>query len=149
MVWQHEVAPVDWRMGAIISPPKKEDLTECSNWRGITLLSVPGKVFAGILCNRIKDAADQLLYQQQAEFRPARSCMDQIFSLKQIVDKGSVILNFVDFCKAFDNVHKPALWKILELYGIPSMIISITQKHMRKTAMWSELMGILASGSQY
>jgi len=23
LVWQHEVTPVDWRMGAIISPPRK------------------------------------------------------------------------------------------------------------------------------
>jgi len=39
-----------------------------------------------------------------------------------------VILNFVEFRKAFDNVHKPALWKIIEQYGIQSKIISTTQK---------------------
>jgi len=79
------------------------------------------------------DAVDQLLRQQRAGFRPERSCMDQIFLLRQIIEKESedqrpVILNFADFRKAFDSVHRPALWKILEQYGIPSKIISIIQK---------------------
>jgi len=37
--------PSDWKIGIIIPLPKKGDLTDCINWRGITLLSVPGKVF--------------------------------------------------------------------------------------------------------
>jgi len=81
----------------------------------------------------MKDAVDQLLRQQQAGFRPGRSCMDQIFSLRQIIEKVTegqrpVIVNFVDFLKAFDCVHRPALWKILEQYGIPKKIVSIIQK---------------------
>jgi len=120
-------------MGIIIPLPKKGDQTECSNWQGITLLSVPGKVFARILLNRMKDTVHQLLRQQQAGFRPGRSCMDQIFLLRQMIEKVSAgqrpeILNFVDFRKAFDNVHRPALFKILEQYRIPSKIISIIQK---------------------
>jgi len=149
MVWQHEVTPVDLRMGIIIQLPKKGYLTECSNWRDIILLLVPGKVFARILLNRIKDVVDQLLRQQQAGFKPGRSCVDQIFSLRQITEKvpegqRPVILNFVDFRKAFDGVHRPALWKILEQYGIPSKVVSIIQKlhYMRRAAMRSELMVI-------
>jgi len=37
----------DWRNGVIIPLPKKGDMADCNNWRGITLLSVPGKVFCG------------------------------------------------------------------------------------------------------
>jgi len=91
MVWQHKVAPVNWRMGIIIQLPKKGDLTDCSNWRGITLLSVPGKVLARILLNRMKDAVDQLLHHQQVGFKPGRLCMDQIFSLRQTVDSRKSI----------------------------------------------------------
>ena len=127
MVWQQEVTPVDWKNGIIIPLPKKGDLTECNNWRGITLLSVPNKVFARILLNRMKDAVDKLLQNQQAGFRPGRSCMDQIFSLRQIIEKVTeghlpIIVNFVHFRKAFDCVHRPALWTILEQYGIPQKI---------------------------
>jgi len=80
----------------------------------------------------MQDAVDQLLRQQQAGFRPERSCADQIFSLRQIIEKVTegqrpVIVNFIDFRKAFDCIHRPALWKILELYT-PKKIITIIQK---------------------
>ena len=31
----------------------------------------------------------------------------------------AVYVNFVDFKKAFDSIHRDTLWKILQLYGIP------------------------------
>jgi len=57
----------------IIPLPKKGDLSDCSDgeWRGITLLSVPGKVFARVLLNCMQDAVDQLLPRQQAGFSRA------------------------------------------------------------------------------
>jgi len=52
--------------------------------------------------------------------------------LRQILEtvtagRNPTIFNFVDFCKAFDSVHRPALWKILQMYGFPEQIISILQ----------------------
>ncbi|KAJ8370368.1 hypothetical protein SKAU_G00103960 [Synaphobranchus kaupii] len=34
-------------------------------------------------------------------------------------------INFVDFEKAFDSIHRDSLWRILRLYGIPQQIIFI------------------------
>ncbi|XP_078682384.1 uncharacterized protein LOC144916861 [Branchiostoma floridae x Branchiostoma belcheri] len=45
--WELGKTPLDWRKGAIVKLPKKGDLSDCGNWRGITLLSIPGKVDAG------------------------------------------------------------------------------------------------------
>jgi len=36
-----------------------------------------------------------------------------------------VTLNFIDFRKAFDSVHRPELWKVLKQYGISREIISV------------------------
>ena len=63
----------------------KKNLANCNNWRGISLLSIPGKVMATVLLNRIKVAVDQQLRPQQAGFRPHRSCCDQVFALRQII----------------------------------------------------------------
>ena len=134
MVWQHEANPVDWKNAIIIPLPRKVDLTDGNNWPGITLLLVPGKVFSRVLLNCMKSAVDQLLRQEQAGFSPGRSCMDQIFSLRQIIEKVTeeqkpiILVNFVDFRKSFDCIHRPALWKILELYGVPKKISTIIQK---------------------
>ena len=43
-IWNKEVIPVDWQRIVIVKLPKKGNLEVCDNWRGVTLLSVPGKV---------------------------------------------------------------------------------------------------------
>ena len=39
-----------------------------------------------------------------------------------------VIVNFIDFCKAFDSIHWLALWKILQQYGLPTKMVTVIQK---------------------
>lgn len=46
-IWEEEQIPVDWKEGHQASQ-KKGDLSNCNNYRGITL-SVPGKVFNRVL----------------------------------------------------------------------------------------------------
>ncbi len=50
LIWQAEEVPCDWRRGAIVKLPKKGNLSDCNNWRGITL---PGK---GVLLSPAKSA---------------------------------------------------------------------------------------------
>ena len=108
----------------IITLPKKGDLSNCNNWRGITLLSVPGKVFCAVLLNRLKDSIDLKLREEQAGFRSGRSCSEQILTLRNIIEQSiefnsSLYINFIDFKKAFDSVHRESVWEIAQIYGIP------------------------------
>ena len=59
----------------------KGDLTECGNWRGITLTSVPSKVFRRVLVDRIRDGVNNKLRDEQAGFRSERGTVGQIFIL--------------------------------------------------------------------
>ena len=52
------------------------------------LLSTPGKVLNRILLERMKEAVDPKLCDQQAGFRGNRSCADQIASLRIIVEQS-------------------------------------------------------------
>ena len=129
-VWSSERVPEDWKKGVIIKLPKKGDIAICSNNRGITLLSIAGKVFCTFVLLRFRDAVDEQLRENQAGFRKGRSCIDQCFALRQLVEKClefklPLKLNFVDFKAAFDSVHRDSLWKILAAYGIPTKIINI------------------------
>ena len=48
------VVPEDWRSAVIVSMYKgKRKRTECRNYRGISLLSVAGKIYARILVDRV------------------------------------------------------------------------------------------------
>ena len=58
-----------------------------------------------------------------------RSCNEQIFTLRNVLEQcrefeKSLAINFIDFKKAFNSVHRESLWKILRLYGIPHKIIN-------------------------
>ena len=104
--------PLDWKDGYLIKLPKKEDLSNCTNRRGITLLDVPRKVFNRALVNRMKDEVEQ------AGFRKDRSCVDQIVTLRVIIEQycernSPLFINFVNFGKAFDSVERDTLWKLL------------------------------------
>ena len=44
MIWEKEEVLAQWKEGIVIKLPKKGDLRDCNNYRGIILLSVPGKV---------------------------------------------------------------------------------------------------------
>ena len=131
-IWEEEEVPAQWREGLVIKLPKKGDLRECDNYRGIMLLSVPGKVFNRILLERIREAVDPKLRDQQAGFRMNRSCADQIACLRIIVEQSlewnsSLYINFIDFEKAFDSVDRQTLWNLMRHYGIPQKIIALTQ----------------------
>ena len=53
--------PADWTKEVIIRIPKKGALSDCKNWRGITLLSVPSKILTKIIIKRISDAVDAFI----------------------------------------------------------------------------------------
>ena len=109
---------------------KKGDTTQCDNYRGISLLSVPSKIFKRTVINRLYDGVNKRLRQEQAGFRKGRNTTEQIFTLRNIIEQSiewqaSLYVNFVDFEKAFDSVHQESLWKIMQAYGIPQKIITM------------------------
>ena len=83
---------------------------------------------------------DLKMRKNQAGFRKRRSCQDQIFSLNQLIEKCldqqlPCLINFIDFKAAFDPVHRPSLWQILRIYGIPSQIVNIIQNYRDRTCV--------------
>jgi len=82
------------------------------------MLSVPGKILSQIILQRLVDAPDEILRDQQMGFRKNRSCTDHIVTLRIIAEgslewNSSLYITFIDFEKAFDSVDNNTLWKIL------------------------------------
>ena len=47
-----------------------------------------GKIYGGILVDRVRKATEGLIGDVQGGFRAGRGCVDQIFTLKQIAEKA-------------------------------------------------------------
>ena len=55
MAFESGVVPEDWRSAVIVPLYKgKGERTECSNYRGISLLYMVGKIYSGILVDRVR-----------------------------------------------------------------------------------------------
>ena len=122
--WNTATVPQDWKDAQLVTIFKKGDRRLCGNYRGISLLSIPGKVFARVLLNRLSSYAESFLPEAQCGFRSGRGTADMIFSLKQVQEKCieqnmPLYLIFIDFTKAFDTVDRKTLWIMLLKLGFP------------------------------
>ncbi|TWW58296.1 hypothetical protein D4764_07G0010150 [Takifugu flavidus] len=129
--WQQSGAvPLDWQTGVVVPIFKSGDQRVCSNYRGITLLSFPGKVYARVLEKRIRLIVEPLIEEEQCGFRPGRGTTDHLFTLAGVLE-GSwefaqpVHMCFVDL--AYDRVPRSTLWGVLREYGVEGPLIRAVQ----------------------
>ena len=129
--WTEENLPQDWKLAEVVPLYKsKGKRSECGKYRRISLLSVPGKVFASIILNRCKDALDQVLREERCGFLKSRGCTDQLFALRQILEKCmafqlDVNFCFIDFLAAFDSMDREMMYKIMKQYGLPQKVVNV------------------------
>ena len=83
VAWKLGKTPRDWQTRVIILIFKKGDRKQCTNYEGILLLSLPGKVYA-----KCREIVESKLEDGQCGFGSGRSTTDQIFTLKQIFEKS-------------------------------------------------------------
>ena len=131
--------PSAWS-GAIIVPIHKSgDKDDPDNYRGVSLLSILGKVFAHILNKRLTLWADEndKIVEEQSGFRAGHSTVDNMFVLYAIVQRyllkksGKVYICFVDFKKAFDTINRNVLWNVLRKSGVGGKMLRILQSMYR------------------
>lgn len=137
-IYQEEQCPADWGKAVIVPLFKKGDKKECNNYRGISLLSVPGKVYTRVLQQRMKRYVEDIVAEEQAGFRYGRGTVDQLFVIRQLSEKffeknRTLYNNFIDFKQAFDSVWQLGLWKVLRNYGIPEKLVVLLEDMYRKS----------------
>ncbi len=75
--------PEDWRKAIIVPLYKgKGNREECTNYRGISLLIVSGKIYGRVFNERIMKITDKSVGDVQGGFRKGRGYVDQIFAVK-------------------------------------------------------------------
>ena len=135
-MWRKEAIPQDFKDASIIHLYKRKGNPQvCDNHRGISLLSIAGKILAKILLNRLNAHLDQagLIPESQCGFRKDRGTIDIIFTARQLQEKCQeqnvdLYITFVDLTKAFDTVSRDGLWKIMAKFGCPPRYIAMARQ---------------------
>ncbi|CAG9130045.1 unnamed protein product [Plutella xylostella] len=139
-IWEEEKQPKEWNLGVICPVHKKGSKKKCTNYRGIALLPTAYKVLSYVLLKRLEPYTEKILGDYQCGFRRNRSTVDQIFLLKQLMEKKweyaqSIHSLFVDFTKAYDSIDREALFTILRNFKIPAKIVSMVEVATRESRM--------------
>ena len=112
------------------------DKLDCSNYRGITLIDAAYKILSQILCRLLSPHAKRFVGFYQAGFTGTRTTTDQIFSLRQILEKCreyNLLTHhiFIDFKAAYDTVDREQLWQIMNENGFPDKLTRASQGNLR------------------
>uniref|UniRef100_A0A183TBI6 NAD(+) kinase n=1 Tax=Schistocephalus solidus TaxID=70667 RepID=A0A183TBI6_SCHSO len=112
-VWRDEVVPNDWGSGILLPVFKKGDKTKRENCRDISLIYVTVKVFTMVL-RWFQSVRDSRTSPNQVGFRGGRGCVDQIFTLRRILEfhhgyQQPTAVCFIDFAATFGSVRQEKL----------------------------------------
>ena len=130
LVWDTESVPASWGLSSVVPLYKKGRRDDCSNHRGVSLTPVVARILGTILVSRLREARESQIREEQGGFRPGRGCVDQIFTLRRILEyRGTynrpTIAVFLDFKGAFDSVDRMALFTTLIKKGVPLKYVNI------------------------
>ena len=79
MTFENVVVYEDWRSVVIVQLYKgKRERNECRIFRGISLLNMVGKLYVGILVDRVHRVTGGLIDDEQWGFRVGRGCKSDL-----------------------------------------------------------------------
>jgi hypothetical protein len=87
---------------------------------------------------QVKSICHEIIGDHQCGIRPTRSITDQIFYIRQTLQKkwehnGSVHQLFIDFKKAYDSVKREVLYNILLEFGIHKELVRLIKMSLNET----------------
>ena len=139
--WQEGAVPQDMRDSKIITLYKNMgERNDCNNYRGISLLSIVGNVFARVILIRLQKLAERIYPSWTAT-------IDMVFSLQKLQEKCReqqmpLYIAFIDLTEAFDLVSRDGL---LPKIGCPPKLQSMIESFHTdtKSAVQWHLLGAI------
>ncbi|WP_187791321.1 reverse transcriptase domain-containing protein, partial [Salmonella sp. S090_02723] len=101
------IVPRDWRRANVVPIFKKGSRSSPGNYRPVSLTSIVGKMFEGLLRDYIQDyvTINSIISDSQHGFTKDRSCQTNLIcfyeEVSRSLDRGAAVdLVFLDFAKA-------------------------------------------------
>lgn len=133
LIWRTEKIPATWKQAIIIPVLKKCNGCGCKNDRGISLLSITGKLFTSVLQARLQKQRECTAREEQAGFHQGRG-LQADFRYQtdnggaHTMWKANIIIVFIVFLAAFDSVYWTALWRAMDSEHIAPKIVRRLQE---------------------
>lgn len=138
-IFQSGQFPSSESLGMItqIHKGKGLDTNHCTNYRGITVITVLSKIYAILLNLRLSnyrlETADKRARGQGGFLKDHRTT-DHVFILQHVIDKYRAVHKplytcFVDLTKAFDTVNRTKLWQRLHQLGVQGRMLAAIQAY--------------------
>ena len=125
--------PSFWKQAIIVPIPKApmKDLGDPLQYRGISLLSVPYKIFTHLINENLCDwlECNSILAEEQTGFRSGRGTIEHIFTVAEtrLLLGLDSFAAFIDFRKAYDSIQHSLLWQKLQQIAMQLKILRILQ----------------------
>ena len=122
--------PEEWRTSTITPIPININVTplECSNFRGINLLSHTLKLWERVVESRLRQMV--IISERQYGFQLGKSTIQPLFRLRMLHEKHrefgkELHVLFVGLERAYDRAPRELIWYSLRQKGVPEAYINI------------------------
>ncbi|KAK3509336.1 hypothetical protein QTP70_029059 [Hemibagrus guttatus] len=98
IAWRSATVPLDWATGVVVPLFKKGDQRVCYKYRGITLLSLPGKFYSRVLERRVRPLVEPWIQEEQCVFCPGCGTLDQLYTIHRVLEGSWEFAQPVHMC---------------------------------------------------
>ena len=118
------------------------------NFRGISVLSLVGKMYGRILIERVRAITENLIGEEQGGFRKGRGVLDQVFVVKGLCEKfrekgREICMAFMDLEKSYDIIDRGALWLVAHKYEIRGKLLDAMKGLYNDSRAFVRVEGVL------
>ena len=132
--------PPSWKEAIVVPIFKKGDPNSPANYRPISLLSVPGKIYASHLRSKLIEWSANKVGPEQIGFTMGKSTLDHVLTLYHLAAKytwakqGKLYAAFLDLQTAFDSIPRSRLWEKLSEMGMDSRLLHLIRNLYTNTS---------------
>lgn len=136
LVLSSSIFPTRWKHAKIIPIFKKGERDIIKNYRPISILPAPVKVFESILYLKLFNHVKKYLSNRQHGFVPGKSINSNLLNFSEycipVVDNGGQVdVIYTDFEKAFDKVNHLALLSRMNYFGFSESLLTLFCSYLR------------------